>query len=121
MATSAATTSHLLVTGTDLREVMDFGTLLGGGFRQLTLAASPTPLLRAAIAARDRPLVSVVLWRNGDDEPAAPAPRRLLVISLDGTYPASLPQHGALCLLASDSPPVIQASLALLAADWIEE
>ena len=115
MIRTTALLSHLLVSGTSLEEVAGYGAMLGTGFSQVTLAESRTPLARVAQATRDEGLLSVVLWRQGDDESHSSLPGRLLIVSMDVSYPSVVPD-GATCIPASDGAAVLQATIMLLAA-----
>ena len=115
MIRATAHLSHLLISGKHLEEVAEYGALLSQGFSQVTLAESPAPLARFAQATSDAGLLSVVLWRQGDDESHSSQPDCLLIVSIDGTYPAEV-SDSAMRILASDGAAVLQATITLLTA-----
>jgi hypothetical protein len=108
--------SHLLVSGVNLREVTMYGAMLGSGFSRVTLAESPAPMSRIAKTVNEPGLLSVVLWREGDDDVPTSQPGRLVIVSMDGTYPPGMPQS-TLHVLASDGVAVLQATISILTAD----
>src|SRR5688500_17223445 len=87
MVRTSPPATRLLVAGTNLPEVMEYGSLLSAGFSQVILSHSPEPMARAADATDDPALVCVVLWHKDEDQKLPTSTGRLLIVSLDGTYP----------------------------------
>ena len=115
MVRAIASLNHLLVPGGSLKDVTEFGALLGDGFSQITLAESVEPLARAACAYSDQSLVSVVLWRDSDEAVRTPLSPRSFIVSLDGTLPKGV-VNGSPGVFASGAVALLQASIALLVA-----